>query len=81
MRIFHLSFRDFLLDTKTRKNTPLGLDKKEMHYRLAEKCLLMCQNLRKNIYRLKSDGTVRAEIDDQTIDDYFSAELQYSCRY
>ncbi|KAJ6070586.1 hypothetical protein N7467_011905 [Penicillium canescens] len=81
IRSFHLSFRDFLLDPETRNKTPFGLDEKEMHYRLAEQCLLMCQNLRKNICGLQSDGTHRAEIDQQTIDGYFPAELRYSCRY
>ncbi|KAJ6004705.1 hypothetical protein N7540_013074 [Penicillium herquei] len=81
VRIFHLSFRDFLLDPETRNKTRFGLDEKEMHYRLAEKCLLMCQNLRKNICGLESDGTFRAEVDRQIIDDSFPAELRYSCRY
>lgn len=63
VRLFHLSFRDFLLDPDTRKKTPLGINETEIHYILAKKCLLMCQNLRKNICGLPSEGTQRAEID------------------
>lgn len=81
VRLFHLSFRDYLLDPETREKTPLWIDEKKVHYMLATRCLLMCQNLRKNICQLPSDGTQRAEVDQETIDHYLSPELQYSCRY
>jgi hypothetical protein len=81
VRLFHLSFRDFLLDPETRKKTPLGINETETHYRLAKKCLLMCQSLRKNICGLPSDGTERTEIDRHTIDNNLPPELQYASRY
>jgi hypothetical protein len=81
VRLFHLSFRDFLLDPDTRKKTPLGINETEIHYSLAKQCLLMCQNLQKNICGLPSDGTERTEIDRQTIDSNLPPELQYACRY
>lgn len=31
VRLFHLLFRDFLLDLETREKTPFWVDKKEMH--------------------------------------------------
>ena len=83
IRLFHLSFRDFLLDPETRKKTPLGISETEIHTFLTKRCLyVMCQNLRKNICRLPSDGTQRVEVDRQSaINNYLSPELQYSCRY
>ncbi|CAI7635150.1 unnamed protein product [Penicillium pancosmium] len=81
VRLFHLSFRDFLLDLETRKKTPFWVDEKERHYKLTKLCLLTCQNLRKNICGLPCDGTQRAEIDQHTIDCYLPPELQYACRY
>ncbi|CAG8013453.1 unnamed protein product [Penicillium salamii] len=81
VRLFHLSFRDFLLDPETRKKTPLGINETEMHYRLAKQCLLMCQSLRKNICGLLNEGIQRTEIDRQTVDAFLPPELQYSCRY
>lgn len=81
VRPFHLSFRDYLLDPETRKKTPLWVDEKKVHYTLTIRCLLMCQNLRKNICQLPNDGTQRAEVDQETIDRYISPELEYSCRY
>ena len=81
VRLFHLSFRDYLLDHETRKKTPFGLDSKEMHYKLTVKCLSMCKNLRKNLCALPSEGTYRAEIDRQEINDCLPATLQYACQY
>ncbi|CEJ62554.1 hypothetical protein PMG11_11051 [Penicillium brasilianum] len=81
VRLFHLSFRDFLLNPQTRKKTPLGINETEMHYRLAKQCLLMCQSLRKNICGLPSYGTERTEIDLQIVDSNLPPELQYACRY
>lgn len=81
IRLFHLSFRDFLIGYETREKTPLWVDRKKIHYFLAHRCILTCQSLRKNICRLPSDGTPRANIDQQTIDRYLSPELQYACRY
>lgn len=81
VRLFHLSFRDFLLDSETREKTPFWINKKKMHSSLATRCLLICDNLRKNICGLRSDGTQRGDIDPQTIDHCLPPELQYSCRY
>lgn len=82
VRVFHLSFKDFLLDPETRDKTPLSIDKKEACCNLAMRCLLVCQNqLQKNICELPSEGTYRAEIDQATIDRHIPTELQYSCRY
>jgi hypothetical protein len=81
VRIFHLSFRDFLLNPETHNQTPFAVNERMTHFSLAKKCLSMCHNLRKNICGLPSDGTQRAEIDRQTIDNHIPAELQYSCRY
>jgi hypothetical protein len=81
VELFHLSFRDFLLSHETRMKTQFWVDEKRMHYILANRCLYTCQGLRKNICGLPSDGTLRAQIENQTIDLYLPAELQYSCRY
>lgn len=81
IRLFHLSFRDFLLDPETRQRTPFGVDQKAMNHKLAIKCLLMCHNLRRNICGLPSYGTQRADIDRHTIDHCLSPELQYACQY
>ncbi|KAL3468698.1 purine and uridine phosphorylase [Aspergillus californicus] len=82
VRLFHLSFRDFLLDSNTRDRNLFWVDEKEMNQVLLTRCLsLMRKNLKKNICDLKSYGTERRNIDPKSINDYLLPELQYSCRY
>ncbi|RJE17766.1 NACHT domain protein [Aspergillus sclerotialis] len=80
VRLFHLSFRDFLLDQETRSRTIFWVDEKETHQMLFFRCLYVCDTLRKNICGIKY-GTRRAEIDRQVINYYIPPELQYACRY
>ncbi|KAJ5816310.1 NACHT and WD40 domain protein [Penicillium robsamsonii] len=81
IQLFHLSFRDFLLSPETREKTVFWIDEKEMHHRLSKRCFLICENLRRNICELPSDGTQRENIDRQTINRFLPPELQYACRY
>ncbi|KAL4937755.1 hypothetical protein BDV06DRAFT_215643 [Aspergillus oleicola] len=81
VQLFHLSFRDFLLDSETHKKTPLWVDEKGMHQKLAKRCLDVCRSLKRNICGLPSDSTERARINRQTIDRCLPPELQYACRY
>jgi hypothetical protein len=82
VRLFHLSFRDFLLDLDTRDKTPLWIDEKEMHTILTLQCLnIMQHGLRKNICNLSNDSTQRSEIDIHFINHHLPPELRYACRY
>lgn len=81
IRLFHLSFRDFLLDPETRKKNPLGVNKTETHEMLIRHCFSVFQSLKRNICSLPSEGTERVEVDRHTIDTYIPLELQYACRY
>jgi hypothetical protein len=78
VRIFHLSFRDYLLNTES----PFHVDEKETHEKIASHCLrVMGSQLRHNICGLASYGTQLIDIDNQVINRHLSAELEYSCRY
>ncbi|CAG8119746.1 unnamed protein product [Penicillium salamii] len=82
VQIFHLSFRDFLLDPATQNKTPLWVEKSAAHHRLATRCLLiLSQQLQRNICKLPNEGFHRQDIRPQTLDDYISPEMQYACRY
>ncbi|GCB27637.1 vegetative incompatibility protein HET-E-1 [Aspergillus awamori] len=82
VRLFHQSFRDFLLDPSTREKTPFWVNEKEMNQMLFTSCLsVMRENLKKNICNLGSYGTKRSDIDLKSIGHYILPELQYSCRY
>ena len=82
VRLFHLSFRDFLLDSSTRDKTVFWVDGKKLNQMLLVRCLsVMHKNLRKNMCNLTSYGTERSDIDPKSINYYLPPELQYSCRY
>lgn len=74
---FHLSFRDFLIDVKTREKSPLWVDAKEIHQYLAAQCFAVLGGLKRNICGLPSDVTLSEEIDRECI----SPELRYACRF
>lgn len=82
VRVFHLSFRDYLIDPETRGKTSLWVNEKETHQILATRCLdLMCRQLRKNICGLPGYETDAKKVDPQSINEHLPPELRYSCRY
>ena len=84
VRLFHLSFRDFLLDSQKRGKSPFWVDESEAHQKLATRCLqLMCtsKGLKQNICTLPSPGSLRNEIDKRLLNETLPAELRYACRY
>lgn len=77
VKLFHLSFRDFLLDQETReKNPDFWVDEGEMNQKLATRCILLCCSLRKSLCDLPSAGTPRVAIDHQIINNCLPPELQ-----
>lgn len=82
VRILHLSFRDFLLDTQKRGKSPFWIDSTAIHKTLLSKCLqLLSGCLQENICSLQRPGMSRMEIESRTIDKCLPAEAQYACRY
>ncbi|KAJ5253778.1 WD40 repeat-like protein [Penicillium chrysogenum] len=82
VRILHLSFREFLINTK---EEGLRVNKKETHEKLLQNCLHIMKNpksgLTHNICRLPSYGIQREDVNSHAISQYISQVLQYSCRY
>ncbi|OCK73088.1 HET-domain-containing protein [Lepidopterella palustris CBS 459.81] len=84
VQLLHQSFRDFLLDPQKRGRSQFWVDEREMHKRLAIKCLQLMSSpkgLRQNMCNLRRPGTLRMNIDKQIITDCLSPEVQYACRY
>jgi type II secretory pathway predicted ATPase ExeA len=78
VRIVHLSFRDFLVNT----TSIFHVDEAGTHYRIALHCFrVMDDRLKRNICGLSSYGAQKVDIDRQTVDQHIPASLQYSCRY
>ncbi|KAH0496116.1 hypothetical protein TgHK011_003496 [Trichoderma gracile] len=78
--LFHESFRDFLIAPGA--NEEFKLDIQSIHRRLATRCLKVLRGtLKENICNLKSPGTHRSEIDEETIRTSISEEAQYACKF
>ncbi|CAG8090977.1 unnamed protein product [Penicillium nalgiovense] len=84
VRILHLSFRDFLVQSRTKFLVDEPRKHKDIaHFKdIAHLCLkTMRSRLQRDICKLTSPGTRRADIDPQLVRQYLPPELQYSCRY
>ncbi|KAL4862444.1 hypothetical protein BDV12DRAFT_43171 [Aspergillus spectabilis] len=85
IRLQHLSFRDFLLDSTTKdteESAKFWIDEAVMHQRLTDQCLAVMDNkLKKNICMLPDDCLQRNEIDTDSIKEHLPPELRYACRY
>jgi type II secretory pathway predicted ATPase ExeA len=78
VRTLHLSFRDFLVQSKS----DFFVDEPKKHKEIALLCLEnMRSYLRKDICQLEDLGTRRADIDPQSLRQNLPPELRYSCRY
>ncbi|KAF5239911.1 hypothetical protein FAUST_4680 [Fusarium austroamericanum] len=79
IKLFHLSFRDFLL---SKSAGDLKVDENSTHAKLASRCLRHLEGeLRTDICDLKSPGRSRFDIDQDTINQKIPQETQYVCRY
>ncbi|KAK4163559.1 vegetative incompatibility protein HET-E-1 [Cladorrhinum sp. PSN259] len=79
--LFHLSFRDFLVDPTKRANE-FWINEIKYHKKLAERAVqLMSQHLKRDICGLEVPGKLRSQIDQQIIDKALLPEVQYACQY
>lgn len=78
IRILHLSFREFLVNTES----AFHVDESKTHRKILSRCLsAMNSKLKHNICGLSSYGTQRTEIDSRIIAEHLPQDVQYSCRY
>ncbi|KAL7899344.1 vegetative incompatibility protein HET-E-1, partial [Trichoderma sp. TUCIM 5745] len=83
IRLFHLSFRDFLVNKENCDRNPSWVDEKTTHKRIMVCCLklLSANTLQKDICNLRAPGTLRSEIDQENIKTHLPPEIQYACLY
>jgi hypothetical protein len=85
VRLLHLSFRDYLLDTETKDekdSEQFWIDERAVHYTLTYQCLqVMRDRLRRNICKLPNNDTPRSEIDIHSVNHFLPPEVRYACRY
>ena len=81
IRLFHLSFRDFLLG-KDRCPDQLWVDEKTAHSSLVGSCLEAMSNvLKRDMCGLRMPGALASEVESNTVSHYLPAHVQYACRY
>jgi len=82
VRIFHPSFRDFLLDQRRCFDHRFWVDEKNRHIDLFRHCLeLMSKRLQQDICSIREPGVLITEISNDMIQSVITADLQYACRY
>jgi hypothetical protein len=84
VRIFHESFRDFLIVSDPEDIHEFSVDEKATHKMLAEACLRLLSessHLKEDICDLGVPGKTRNDVDQQTIDQYLHSEVRYACLY
>ncbi|KAF4978334.1 hypothetical protein FZEAL_5256 [Fusarium zealandicum] len=81
VRLLHLSFRDFLLNSEQGQND-FSVDETTAHAKLAIGCLkTMNDSLQEDICGLRPLGKEGSTADSQTVDACISKELMYACRH
>ena len=84
VRLLHLSFRDFLLDSEKRETNPFWVNEKEAHNKLATQCLERLSadgNLKEDICNLRTPARLQREVNKHTVDACLPSDIQYACQY
>ncbi|ETS82541.1 hypothetical protein PFICI_04417 [Pestalotiopsis fici W106-1] len=80
IRIFHLSFRDFLVDPIRRHEFCVG--ERECHERLAHRCLQVLEaNLKRDVCNLQAPDVAGSAVDPSVVKMYLPAHVEYACLY
>jgi len=81
VRLFHLSFCDFLQDSQRCRDSRFQIGEKERHTSLFRKCMSHISQLQENICGLCGPGVLITEIPNDTIQDSIPPHVQYACRH
>ncbi|KAF8430237.1 hypothetical protein EV426DRAFT_708390 [Tirmania nivea] len=81
IRLFHPSFRDFLLDSRRCVDLRFHINANECHIQLFRKCMCLISKLHENICNLPELGVLVTDISGDVIQQYIPPHIQYACRY
>jgi len=81
--LFHLSFRDFLLDASLKDENKFWIETRKMHGILGKQCVRLLDSctLREDICALNKPGARRAKVAKSTVHDSLPEAVAYACRY
>ncbi|KAF5984025.1 vegetative incompatibility protein het-E-1 [Fusarium bulbicola] len=80
IRMFHSSFRDYLMDPDVEGN-PFDVDKKESSRDLVGDCFQAMESLKTDVCHLGIPGMLRSTLRPEVIDQCLQPEVQYACVY
>ncbi|KAJ5175634.1 Vegetative incompatibility protein HET-E-1 [Penicillium canariense] len=84
IRMLHLSFRDFLINTEKSKTNPFWIDERATHAKLTSCCIKLLSaegNLKEDICDLKSPGAARTDLPTAVVSLKLPADVPYACQY
>ncbi|KAG7428037.1 Vegetative incompatibility protein HET-E-1 [Fusarium oxysporum f. sp. raphani] len=82
VRLLHLSFRDYLVDSREKEENEFWVDEKVTHRRLTSNCLRVMRGaLRENMCGLSFPGVRRSTVDRLQLARCLAPEVQYACLY
>lgn len=84
VRVFHLSFHDFLIDREMHNTDPFWVDAQATHGNIAAKCLDLLRSgkhLKQDICDLGWPGAQRRDIEQGHINLKLPSQVQYACLY
>ncbi|KAK1062123.1 hypothetical protein LTR74_010556 [Friedmanniomyces endolithicus] len=81
--LFHLSFRDFLLDASLKDEHKFWIDARKMHGMLGTQCIRLLDSgtLREDVCAIDDPGIRRAEVAKSTVHGSLPDAVAYACRY
>ncbi|KAL4734411.1 hypothetical protein BDV11DRAFT_174791 [Aspergillus similis] len=80
VKLLHLSFRDFLLDSERCLDPGFRVDEAKQHETLLHRCLeIMSSGLRQDICSLGHPGALATEVDPLIVAQCIPAHLHYAC--
>ena len=82
LRLYHPSFRDFLLNKERCRDLNFLVDEKQAYQTLAENCIqLMSAFLKQDICGLDASGVLITEVESSRVEQYLPPEVQYAYLY
>jgi hypothetical protein len=81
--LFHLSFRDFLIDSALKKQNMFWIEAAEMHRQLGMHCIRLLESggLKEDVCGVVAPGTRRSEVAKSVVCASFPEALAYACCY
>ena len=81
--LFHLSFRDFLIDSALKNQNSFWMDAKEMHNSLGMHCIRLLESgvLREDMCQVVAPGSRRSQVPKATVHCSLPKDVAYACCY